>query len=286
MNTHDADQLEALRVLVAAEPCGESWETVATVSTFGLDFLANPAPGVDHGPRIAAFIDVLAQVFWRRPVIGLSRVTPWRWLLPPARGLAPASIVVVVAGLRSRTTARRSAVSLAPALAHALLPEGRHRVLLIQLDLGPLHVKKCLTHIRIISALEYGRNPGDVGHRSPEAPFAYGGEFRVKLAMHRSPALIDLPPPNCAGSVPGPPCLTIGVIFVASVGCDLIFRYNIKFGDGEIAIVLAFFRHQHLARGCGRTNLNYTSSSTQVLSQGLLSYIKRCNHLVCRVTSR
>jgi hypothetical protein len=59
----DADRLEALRILVAAEPCRESWETVAAVSTSGLDFFTNLAPGVDHGPRIAAFIDVLAQVF-------------------------------------------------------------------------------------------------------------------------------------------------------------------------------------------------------------------------------
>jgi hypothetical protein len=57
-------------------------------------------------------------------MIGLSRVTPWRWLLPPARGLAPSSIIVVVAGLRSRMTAGRSAVSLALALAHTLLPDG------------------------------------------------------------------------------------------------------------------------------------------------------------------
>jgi hypothetical protein len=175
-------------------------------------------------------------------MIGLSRVIPWRWLLPPARGLAPATVVVVVAGLRSRTAAG-SVVSLAPALAHALLPDGRRRVVLIQLDPGPLHVKKCLTHIQIVTALEYGRNPGDVGHRSPEAPFAYGGEFRVKLALHRSCTLVDPPPPDCAGSVPSPPCLTIGVIFGAGVGCDLIFRYIIKFGDGEIAIALAFFRH-------------------------------------------
>jgi hypothetical protein len=56
----DADRLEALRVLVAAELCRESWETVAAVSTFSLDFFVNLAPGVDHGPRIAAFIDVLA----------------------------------------------------------------------------------------------------------------------------------------------------------------------------------------------------------------------------------
>jgi hypothetical protein len=67
----DADRLEALRVLVVVESLRKSWEAVAVVSTFGLDFLAYLAPGVDHRPRIAAFIDVLAQVFWRRPVIGL-----------------------------------------------------------------------------------------------------------------------------------------------------------------------------------------------------------------------
>jgi hypothetical protein len=59
----DVDRLEALRVLVAAEPCGESWETVTAVSTFHHDFFAYLAPGNDHGPRIVAFIDALAQVF-------------------------------------------------------------------------------------------------------------------------------------------------------------------------------------------------------------------------------
>jgi hypothetical protein len=137
---------------------------------------------------------MLVQVFWKRPIIGLSRVTPWRWLLPPARGLAPASVVVVVAGLRSRASASHSALSLALTLPHVLLPDGRHQVLLIQLDPGPLRVKKCLSHIRIITALEYCRDPGDVSHRSPEAPLAHDGELRVKLAMHRSPALVDVTP--------------------------------------------------------------------------------------------
>jgi hypothetical protein len=120
----DADRLEVLRVLVATETCGESWETVATVSTFSFDFLADLAPGGDHGPCVAAFINALVQVFWRRSMIGLLRVTPWRWLLPPARGLAPASVVVVVAELMSRVTASRSAVSLAPSLTHTLLTNG------------------------------------------------------------------------------------------------------------------------------------------------------------------
>jgi hypothetical protein len=106
---------------------------------------------------------------------------------------------------------------------------------------------KCLTHVRIVTALEYGRNPGDVGHLNPEAPLAYGSEFGIKLAMHGSHALIDPPWAGCASSIPGPPCLVIGVIFVAGVGCGLIFGYRIKFDDGQVAIVLAFFRHQHLA---------------------------------------
>jgi hypothetical protein len=142
---------------------------VAAVSTLCLNFFAHFAPGIDHGPCTAAFIDSLAQAFWRKPVIGLSRVTSWRWLLPPARGLTPVSVVVVDA-LRSRTAACRSAVSLASAFAHELLPEGRRRVWLIKLNPGPLRVTKCLTHVRIVTTLEYNYNPGDVGHRSPEAP--------------------------------------------------------------------------------------------------------------------
>jgi hypothetical protein len=100
---------------------------------------------------------------------------------------------------------------------------------------------KCLTHVWIITALKYSRYPGDVGHRSSEAPLAYGSEFGVKLAVHRSHALIDPPLVGYASSIPGPPRLTIGVVFVAEVGCGLIFRYRIKFDDGQVAIILAFF---------------------------------------------
>jgi hypothetical protein len=172
-------------------------------------------------------------------MVDLSRVTPWRWLLPPARGLAPVSVVIVEAGLRLRTSASRSAA----ALAYALIPDGGRQVMLIQLDLGPLRVKKCLMHVRVITALEDGRNPGDVGHRSPEASFAYGGELKIKLAMHRSSALVEPSPPDCAGPVPGPPCLTIGIVLVAGVGYDLVFGDCFKFDDGKIPIVLAFFCH-------------------------------------------
>jgi hypothetical protein len=80
-------------------------------------------------------------------MIGRSRVTPWRWLLPPARGLTPVSIVVDVAALRLRMAACRSTVSLAPAFAHVLLTDGRHRVLLIKLNPCPLCVTKCLMHV-------------------------------------------------------------------------------------------------------------------------------------------
>jgi hypothetical protein len=180
-------------------------------------------------------------------MIGLSRMTPLRWLLPPTRGLAPTSIVV--AELVSRTAASRSAVSLTPTLAHALLPDGGRRVVLIQLDPSPLHIKERLTHFRIMTALEDGRHPGDVGHRSPETPFAYGGELRVKLAVHRSPTLIGPPPPDCAGPFLGSPCLMISVVLVTGVGRDLIFGDRFKVDDGKIPIVLAFFGHQHLAGG-------------------------------------
>jgi hypothetical protein len=64
-------------------------------------------------------------------MIGLSRVASWRWLLPTARSLAPAGVVVFVAALRLRTAARCSTVSLAAAFAHALLPDGGRRVLLM-----------------------------------------------------------------------------------------------------------------------------------------------------------
>jgi hypothetical protein len=120
----DADRLEALRVLIAAESCRESRKTITAISPFSLDFFTYLTPRGDHRPRIAAFINVLAQVFCRRPMIVLSRVTPRRWLLPPAGGLTPAIIVVVVARLKSRATTSRSAVSLAPTLTHVLLPDG------------------------------------------------------------------------------------------------------------------------------------------------------------------
>jgi hypothetical protein len=67
----DADQLEALRVLVAAKPRRKSWEAVAAVSTFGLDFFAYLAPGDDHGPRITAFIDVLTSGGRRKKIEGV-----------------------------------------------------------------------------------------------------------------------------------------------------------------------------------------------------------------------
>jgi hypothetical protein len=142
----------------------------------------------------------------------------------------------------------RSTMSLASAFAHVLLPEGRRRVLLIKLNPSPLCVTKCLTHVWIVTALEYSCYPSDVGHWSSEAPLAYGSEFCVKLMMHRSHALIDPPLASCASSIPGPPYLTIGVVFIANVGYGLIFRYRIKFDDGQVAIILAFLRHQHLVQ--------------------------------------
>jgi hypothetical protein len=77
-------------------------------------------------------------------MIGLSRVASWRWLLPPATGLTPVSIVIVVASLRSRTAACRSTVKLAAAFTHVFFSDGGRRVLSIELNPCPLHVVKCL----------------------------------------------------------------------------------------------------------------------------------------------
>jgi hypothetical protein len=70
-------------------------------------------------------------------------------------------------------------VSLTSTFAHALLPDGRRQVFLIKLNPNPLCVTKCLTHVWIVTVLEYSIYPGDVGHWSPEAPLAYGSEFGV-----------------------------------------------------------------------------------------------------------
>jgi hypothetical protein len=112
-------------------------------------------------------------------MIGLSRVASWRWLLPPASGLTPASVVVVIAMLRSRTASCRSTVSLAAAFAHVFFSDGGHRVLLIELNPRPLRVAKCLTQVWIVTTLEYSGYPGDVGHGSSEAPLAQGDEFGI-----------------------------------------------------------------------------------------------------------
>jgi hypothetical protein len=121
--------------------------------------------------------------------------------------------------------------------------------MLIQLDPSPLRIEECLTYLRVVAALEDGRDPGDVGHRSPEAPLAYSGKLGVELTMHRSPSLVSSPLPDCAGPVPSPPRLTINVILVTSVSRDLIFGDHVKVVDGKIPTVLAFFGHQHLAGG-------------------------------------
>jgi hypothetical protein len=65
--------------------------------------------------------------------------------------------------------------------------------------------------------------------------------------MHGSHALIDPPSAIFTSPVPSPPRLTTGIIFVAGIGCGFIFGDRIKLVNGQIAIVVAFFRHQHLA---------------------------------------
>jgi hypothetical protein len=56
----DADRLEALRVLIAAESHRESRKTITAISPFSIDFFTYLTPRGDHRPRIAAFINVLA----------------------------------------------------------------------------------------------------------------------------------------------------------------------------------------------------------------------------------
>jgi hypothetical protein len=73
----------------------------------------------------------------------------------------------------------RSTVSLTAAFAHVFFSDGGRRVLLIELNPCPLRVAKCLAQVWIVTALENGGYPGDVGHRSPEAPLAHGGEFGI-----------------------------------------------------------------------------------------------------------
>jgi hypothetical protein len=106
--------------------------------------------------------------------------------------------------------------------------------MLIQLDPSPLRIEECLTYLRIVAVLEDGRDPGDVGHRSPETSLACGSKLRVELAMHRSPSLVGSPPPVCAGPIPGPPRLTISIVLVTGVGHDLIFRDRFKVVDGKV----------------------------------------------------
>jgi hypothetical protein len=70
----DPDRLEALRVLVSAEPCCERSEAITVVGTFRIGYFTLSASGINNGSRIASFIDSLAQVFWRISMIGLSQV--------------------------------------------------------------------------------------------------------------------------------------------------------------------------------------------------------------------
>jgi hypothetical protein len=58
----NANRFEAFWILVAAKTSRKSRESVATVSTFSFDFFTDLALGGDHYPRVANFIDVLAQV--------------------------------------------------------------------------------------------------------------------------------------------------------------------------------------------------------------------------------
>jgi hypothetical protein len=239
----DADRLEALRILIAVETRSECRKTITAVSILLLGYFTLPVPGVDDGSDVTSVIEFLAEIW----MVGLSRVAPWRWLLPPASGLTPASNVIVVALLGSRTASHRSTRSLAAALAYMFVSDVCRRVLLIQLNPHPLRIAKCLAHVWVVATLEDGSHPSDVGHGSPEAPLARGREFSVQIALHRSHALIDPPSADNTSSVPGPPRVTLGIVPVAGVGCVLIFRYSVECSDGYEGIVFSLFCHQHLA---------------------------------------
>jgi hypothetical protein len=71
---HDPEWLEALRVLVAAEPCCECRKAITAIGTFRIGYLAFFASGINYGSRIASFIDSLVQIFWRILMISLLRV--------------------------------------------------------------------------------------------------------------------------------------------------------------------------------------------------------------------
>jgi hypothetical protein len=61
----DANWLEALRVLIVAESHRENRKTITAISPFSFDFFMYLTARGDHRPRIAAFINMLAQVFCR-----------------------------------------------------------------------------------------------------------------------------------------------------------------------------------------------------------------------------
>jgi hypothetical protein len=56
----DPNQLEALRVLVTAEPCCERWKAISAVGTLWIGYFTLSASGINYGSRIASIIDFLA----------------------------------------------------------------------------------------------------------------------------------------------------------------------------------------------------------------------------------
>jgi hypothetical protein len=56
----DPNRLEALKVLVTVEPCGERWKTIAAVCTLCLGYFTLSTPGINYGSHIMSFINSLA----------------------------------------------------------------------------------------------------------------------------------------------------------------------------------------------------------------------------------
>jgi hypothetical protein len=56
----DPNRLEALRVLVIAEPCFERWKVITAVGTLWIGYFMLSASGINYGAHIASFIDFQA----------------------------------------------------------------------------------------------------------------------------------------------------------------------------------------------------------------------------------
>jgi hypothetical protein len=71
----DPNQLEALRVLVTVELCSECWKAITAVGTLWIGYFTPSASRINYGSHNASFIDSLAQVFLRIPMVRMIRLS-------------------------------------------------------------------------------------------------------------------------------------------------------------------------------------------------------------------